>query len=309
MAQVAYHVSMGLPLWGMDVRQGTVLYMALEDTPWRLTDRMFRMFGVDTTDQLRTAICAPSLEEGLIDQLRSFLEEFPDTQLIILDTFQKVRGQDGGKYSYADDYRIISELKDFTDSANICLLAVHHTRKAQADDPFDRISGTNGLLGAADGAFVLEKARRIDDTAILYVSGRDQSDQTCYLRRNCDRLTWDLDEIVREPWKEPTDPLLDAAAQFMDEVGEFWSGPAAELAERLSEWLDEPVQPNALTRHLNVTSWRLKNEYLIVYSNKRTQQGSKITLKRVPGSEPHAVMADDGEDASSLPSLSSPSSL
>ena len=31
MAQLAYHVSMGLPLWGYPVHKGTVLYLALED--------------------------------------------------------------------------------------------------------------------------------------------------------------------------------------------------------------------------------------------------------------------------------------
>lgn len=31
MAQLAYHVSMGLPLWDYPVHKGTVLYLALED--------------------------------------------------------------------------------------------------------------------------------------------------------------------------------------------------------------------------------------------------------------------------------------
>ena len=31
MAQLAYHVSMGIPLWDYKVRQGSVLYLALED--------------------------------------------------------------------------------------------------------------------------------------------------------------------------------------------------------------------------------------------------------------------------------------
>lgn len=53
------------------------------------------------------------------------------------------------------------------------MLLVHHTRKQQADDSFDRISGTNGLLGAADGAFILEKEKRTSNTASLEVSGRD----------------------------------------------------------------------------------------------------------------------------------------
>ena len=36
MAQIAYHVSTGTPLWGFPVRQGTVLYLALEDDYGRL---------------------------------------------------------------------------------------------------------------------------------------------------------------------------------------------------------------------------------------------------------------------------------
>ena len=39
------------------------------------------------------------------------------------------------------------------------------------------ISGTNGLLGAADGAFLLQKEKRTGNTATLEVSGRDQQDQ------------------------------------------------------------------------------------------------------------------------------------
>ncbi len=31
MAQLAYHVSTGIPLWGNPIRKGTVLYLALED--------------------------------------------------------------------------------------------------------------------------------------------------------------------------------------------------------------------------------------------------------------------------------------
>ena len=51
-AQLAYHVSTGQPLWGYDVHQGTVLYLALEDDFRRLQDRMSRMFGVEGTDEL-----------------------------------------------------------------------------------------------------------------------------------------------------------------------------------------------------------------------------------------------------------------
>lgn len=40
------------------------------------------------------------------------------------------------------------------------------------------ISGTNGLLGAADGAFVLSKKRRTDNNATLDVTGRSAGYET-----------------------------------------------------------------------------------------------------------------------------------
>ena len=46
MAQLGYHISMGLPLWGYQVRQGTVLYLALEDDYARLQSRLSKMFDV-----------------------------------------------------------------------------------------------------------------------------------------------------------------------------------------------------------------------------------------------------------------------
>ena len=56
MAQLAYHVSMGIPLWGYAVNRGTVLYLALEDDHRRLQDRLYRMFGENSTENLYFAV-------------------------------------------------------------------------------------------------------------------------------------------------------------------------------------------------------------------------------------------------------------
>ena len=61
MAQIAYHVSTGQTLWNYSVHPGTVLYLALEDDYRRLQERLFRMFGVDGTDNLHFATCAKQL--------------------------------------------------------------------------------------------------------------------------------------------------------------------------------------------------------------------------------------------------------
>ena len=202
MAQLAYHVSMGLPLWGYPVHKGTVLYLALEDDHRRLQGRLYRMFGMDGTNDLLFAIHAKQLGVGLEGQLKMFVREHPDTKLIIIDTLQKVREAGGDKYSYANDYGVVGTLKRLADDCGICLLLVHHTRKQQADDKFDMISGTNGLLGAADGAFLLQKEKRTDGSAILDVAGRDQQDQRLLLDFAVKTNKKDPEEYVRTgQWK------------------------------------------------------------------------------------------------------------
>ena len=136
MAQLAYHISTGTPLWDYTVRKGTVLYLALEDDYRRLQERLYRMFGTDSTDNLFFSVSADSLGNGLDAQLQRFMQEHTDTSLIIIDTLQKVREVGGDNYSYANDYEIITRLKQFADKYGICILLVHHTRKQTADDFF-----------------------------------------------------------------------------------------------------------------------------------------------------------------------------
>lgn len=276
MAQLAYHVSMGIKLWDYEVKKGTVLYLALEDTEKRLQERLFRMFGTESAENLHFTILAKQLGNGLDEQLQSFVNEHPDTKLIIIDTLQRIREAGGEKFSYAKDYEIVGKLKQFANKNHICLLLVHHTRKQQADDKFDMISGTNGLLGAADGAFLLQKEQRTSDTATLDVSGRDQQDQRLYLRRDADRLIWQLEKAETEIWKAPPDPLLDAVAALLTEQSS-WSGTATELVEQLGL----NMKPNTLSMRLNVKAGNLLYEYNIRYTNERSHAGRRITLTMI----------------------------
>ena len=274
MAQLAYHVSTGTKLWSFDVRQGKVLYLALEDDYPRLQKRLYRMFGTAENENLFFSVSAHQLGKGLDEQLDGFLQKHPDTSLVIIDTLQKVREVGGENYSYANDYQIITKLKSFTDRHNICMLVVHHTRKQAADDKFDMISGTNGLLGAADGGFVLSKDKRTSNNATLEVSGRDQQDQRVYLKKNTETLVWELDKIETELWKAPPEPLLDRIAERVTADNPQWCGTPTELCE----YLVVDIKPNAITQKLNVNVNRLMDEYKIVYHYKRTHEGRRITL-------------------------------
>ena len=277
MAQLAYHVATGKPLWGYEVHQGTVLYLALEDGHERLQKRMYRMFGVEDAWNLHFAINAKQLGNGLDAQLEKFVREHSDTRLIIIDTLQKVRELSGEAYSYRDDYQIIGQLKQLADRFQLCMLIVHHTRKSPANDEFDRISGTTGIYGCADGAFVLSKERRTDSAATLSISGRDQPDQCIHLVRDEETLQWNFDHADTELYKEPPDPLLECVASLVKEEQPTWQGSATELIEELG--LD--LKPNALAMRLNVRAAKFKNDYGIRYENVRTHAGRSITLTKI----------------------------
>ena len=80
MAQLAYHVSTGTPLWNYTTRKGTVLYLALEDDYRRLQERLYRMFGTESTDNLYFSVSASQLGNGLDEQLARFVAEHRDTK-------------------------------------------------------------------------------------------------------------------------------------------------------------------------------------------------------------------------------------
>lgn len=276
MAQLGYHVSMGIPLWGYPVQKGTVLYLALEDDYARLQKRLSRMFGMESTSNFHFATQSKNLNEGLEEQLGQFMKEHKDIRLIIIDTLQKVRELGSDKFSYASDYEIVTRLKKFSDLHGICLLVVHHTRKMESSDSFDMISGTNGLLGASDGAFIMQKEKRTENKAVLEVAGRDQQDQRLHLNFNREQCVWELVKAETELWQESADPLQEAISKLITEEQTEWKGTASELLLLLP---DVEIAPNILTRKLNISAENLLLEYGIEYESTRGHDGRMITLK------------------------------
>ena len=292
MAQVGYHVAKGISLWNYPVRQGSVLYLALEDDYARLQGRLNMMFGIETVDGLHFATRSRTIEDGLNQQLEQFLLEHPDTRLIIVDTLQKVRESWNDNYNYSADYQNITAMKEFSDSHSVAVLVVHHTRKMEASDSFDMISGTNGLLGAADGAFILKKKKRTDNEATMQVVGRDQEDQELTLEFNRDRCIWELKKVEKELRKKPVDEAITKIAAFIRKTGK-WEGTATQLLSCVPG-LD--LKPNVLTRKLNVDNSVLFNEFNISYSCWRS--GDKRTIRLYCGDSCPESQDSEAEDRS-----------
>ena len=145
---------------------------------------------------------------------------------------------------------------------------------------FDTISGTNGILGAADGAFVLHKDKRTSGDAILDVVGRDQPQMRLRLRFDSPHSLWKATEVETEPFKEPPNPLLEFLSRLVNEENPLWSGTATELVQCLSEMDSaQVISPNWIVRTLNVRQDDLLRKYGIRYGSRRTKDGKVILLR------------------------------
>lgn len=169
-------VAAGLPFLGYKTEAGGCLYLALEDTPRRLKDRMEKVLkGARAPQGFNYSTSAHDVENGLIEELENYVSTNPTTKLIVIDTLQKVRpSQRSNENAYAADYKVMSPMKEFADKHKLCILLVHHLRKMKdTEDPFNQISGTNGIFGALDTSIVLTRSKRSDEETTLSITGRD----------------------------------------------------------------------------------------------------------------------------------------
>ena len=164
-------IARGESIWGLDTAQGTTLYLCLEDTLQRVQHRVYCM-SEEATPNAYFATAVGTLADDLEEQISSFLLSHPDTVLIVVDTFQMVRGY-GNDPSYGSDYQDMQRLKRIADKYGVTILLVHHLRKQGDRDPVNRLSGTTGISGAVDAVFVLDKKERVRYSALLANTGRD----------------------------------------------------------------------------------------------------------------------------------------
>ena len=233
---LAVTVAKGEPIWGMSVKQGTTLYLCLEDSTLRIQNRLFEITeDAPASAHFTTESCI--LGKGLEEQLCAFLAEHPDTVLVIIDTLQMIRGANYDN-TYANDYRDLSALKRIADTHGIAILLVHHLRKESAEDVFSRISGTTAISGAVDSSFTLVEERRGSGKAKLSCIGRDIEYRELALERNAENV-WELVSDSR------TQPEL--LSELMRDRTEFIGTPT-ELAEQIDPVGVEGITPKKVSR-------------------------------------------------------------
>jgi hypothetical protein len=177
----------------IEVEQGAVLYLALEDTPRRLQTRMGKILGSRPAPAALTlATTCPPLPQGGEDAIAAWLGKHRDARLVVVDVFAKMRGlSPAGMSAYDADYTAMGHAKRLADTFGVAVVLVHHVRKAASDDFLTEVSGTNGLAGAADATLVLKRSRGHAD-AVLHVTGRDVDENEYALSFQPTTGTWNL---------------------------------------------------------------------------------------------------------------------
>ncbi|WP_395661672.1 AAA family ATPase [Aestuariivirga sp.] len=175
--------------------QGDVLYLALEDNRRRLQSRIDRVSVAGSAEpfpeRLDFATEWPRCDAGGVEAIRAWAASRPDPRLVVIDVlamFKPTRGNQ--ETGYEHDYSAVKAVQELAGDLGLGVLIVHHVRKGIGEsDPFEKVSGTLGLTGAADTALILDR----DGNGIsLYGRGRDISEFEKAIAFSKDACRWTL---------------------------------------------------------------------------------------------------------------------
>jgi len=276
-------VATGGKLWDFAATSGDVLYLALEDTYNRLQNRL-KKFGIDGENaaNLHMATTSHGIHDGLLAQINNFVEQYPDTNLVVIDTLEHIRNGGADRSMYAYDYNDMNRLREITTKHKLTLLLVHHTRKTPDSDPLNTISGSTGLVGAVDGVFILDKGKRMDNAAALIIANRDTESFCFNLHFDTEKCRWMFLGNCSDQEESGGNKYDDTLAILLDDfLSDKWTGTATELYGELNK-LDDSVNftSTTLTKQLKSQADLLKQEFNIDIKFERNRNSRQIILQR-----------------------------
>jgi predicted transcriptional regulator len=206
MLQAAWSVGTGGRFFDQKVDRGDVFYLALEDSPRRLKDRITVMgINKDAMITFRTRM-SPLHQQGMNELLIEL--ERVDYRMVIIDTLTRsIPGVDQKK-SDGVIGRIFDELQRLAITRNLAIVLVDHTRKPTgfAADPVDDILHTTSKTAIADSILALYKEQGKAGAKLLG-RGRDFEDVELNLQFDSATRAWQIDT---PDLSENFDDILDA---------------------------------------------------------------------------------------------------
>ena len=253
----------------------------------------------DPSENLYLATHAGTLADGLAGQIETFVREHGRVSLIVIDTLQKVR-ETCTDNTYARDYADLARLKELADRCKTTVLLVHHLRKQYDSDPLNRVSGTAGMSGAADGTFILQREDRSSNYGTLFCTGRDIESKELKLQFDPMSHIWECRED-EETARSADEEVIGIVIDWLHDEKQF-EGTASELLEILHDALPCELRPNILSRWLNKYKGMLKANG-VSYTLRRTRDSRTICLS-CDGNDANDDISWSGA-ASKIPSPSS----
>lgn len=191
---VAVSVALGRPVAGnIEVQKGKVLYLTWgsEGHGSNVQGRIKKLSdGYSTGENLLVGVNWRKFQDGGEDIMESYLDENPDTRLVVIDTLKKIRPANTGKRNvYDEDYEALEVFSDYRTRFGTSFLILHHTNKRPgAEDPFDIISGSMGIPAAVDTPSVWKKST--NGGATMYVRGRNAEELEVAFEFDADEMRW-----------------------------------------------------------------------------------------------------------------------
>lgn len=233
------------------------LYLDLESTKRRPKSRLKQIIPNGDWPENFYILTAEDevskINEGFTEQIEHQLNQHPDIKLIIVDVFQMIRQPAKRNQSgYDRDYDDFKVLKRIADSHEIALLLIHHTRKMKdPGDVFNELSGSVGVMGALDCAWIITKEDRYSDEGTLNVTGRDMESQKLKIRFNKCTFQWeyvgteeDVNKQRRIAWFAQN-PIRETIQKLVQQGNGYWEGTADDIktASKYLSWeINEDVR-------------------------------------------------------------------
>lgn len=226
-----------------DSNKHACLYLDLESTKRRPKNRLdqISMFN-DKPDNLYiiTGDDDPGrIGDGFEQQIEYQIEQHSDIKLIIVDVFQMIRQPAKRNQSgYDRDYDDFKVLKHIADKHGIGVMLIHHTRKMKdPSDVFNELSGSVGVMGALDCAWVITKDDRFSDEGTLHITGRDMESRKLKIRFNKKTFRWEYigteEDIEMQRFHAEYDqsPIVETIKKLVKQGNGHWEGSASDIKE------------------------------------------------------------------------------
>ena len=187
--QLAFSVATGQSaLDKFPTARATVLYLGLDDIPRRMVEH--------SQQQLQT--CPPPhsfywqnswplLASGGLDALETWLQQYPTTRLVVIDSFSHLHPPT----HQSSNATVLASLKRIAASYHLSILLTYQIRQSNPHDPLSALAGNPAFASIPDSILLLHPDYA-KHTASIHFSGYDLETRTLTLAFDPNDSRWTL---------------------------------------------------------------------------------------------------------------------